>query len=86
MQQKPSVLLESMNRVMQWITEGKLAVQVGGHRTRPHPVLNAAELPARMLQVSHRYPLERANEAFQAILQRRVLGKAIVVMSHGSRL
>lgn len=35
-------------------------------------------MPVR--QVSHRFPMERVDEAFQAMLQRRVMGKAIIFM------
>ena len=32
------------------------------------------------LQVSHRFPMERVDEAFAAMLQRKVKGKAIITM------
>ncbi len=42
--------------------------------------------PRPLVQVSHRFPMERVHEAFQAMLQRKVMGKAILVMQGSSRL
>lgn len=37
-------------------------------------------------QVSHRFPLEQAPLAFQALLDRKVMGKALLTMGPASRL
>ena len=37
-------------------------------------------------QVSHRFPMDRVDEAFKAMLQRRVMGKALITMKDASKL
>lgn len=56
---RPRVLLESMQQLLGWLSEGKLRVEV-----------------------SHRVPLERAPEAFKAMLERKVIGKALLLVTN----
>jgi NADPH2:quinone reductase len=40
-----------------------------------------ASLGVMRPHISHRFPMERAGDAFRALIERKVIGKAVIIMS-----